>query len=43
LNLGEKNSSTFKDFQGCMGTLTVTESTDWTDHFAWRLGSTVHW
>jgi len=22
LNLGEKNSSTFKDFQGCVGTLT---------------------
>jgi len=21
LNLGEKNSSTFKDFQGCVGTL----------------------
>jgi len=21
LNLGEKKSSTFKDFQGCMGTL----------------------
>jgi len=21
LNLGEKNSSNFKDFQGCMGTL----------------------
>jgi len=23
LNLGEKNSSTFKDFQGCMGTLSI--------------------
>jgi len=23
LNLGEKNSSTFKDFQGCMGTLQI--------------------
>jgi len=22
---------------------TITESTDWTDHFAWRLGRTVHW
>jgi len=23
LNLGEKNSSTFKDFQGCVGTLVL--------------------
>ena len=23
LNLGEKNSSTFKDFQGCVGTLLI--------------------
>jgi len=23
LNLGEKNSSTFKDFQGCVGTLNM--------------------
>jgi len=23
LNLSEKNSSTFKDFQGCVGTLTI--------------------
>jgi len=22
-NLGEKNSSTFKDFQGCVGTLQI--------------------
>jgi len=26
LNLGEKNSSTFKDFQGCVGTLLVVDS-----------------
>ena len=27
LNLGEKNSSTFKDFQGCVGTLTDVNNT----------------
>jgi len=26
LNSGEKNSSTFKDFQGCMGTLRLYET-----------------
>ena len=28
LNLGEKNSSTFKNFQGCVGTLASTRLPD---------------
>jgi len=28
LNLGEKNSRTFKDFQGCVGTLHLTNCTN---------------
>jgi len=44
LNLAEKNSSTFKDFQGCVGTLCITISIKHISiFFFWLVNAPVQW